>query len=380
MNKIVFVFILIVLIFFSAFKPETPQTNEKSPPSYHKYDFLSKPQKEELVEELNQTASTLSNHLFGSPKYMMYETDFLHSIHYAEVCVAYGVSKFARQTNDTSLMDKLLARYKPLQNDSIAWQNNHVDGNVYGILPLQFFQFTDDSAFLEHGLFMANSQWKDTLPNGLSTQTRYWIDDVFMVSALQVNAYEATNNQQYLDNAAIFTAKYIDSLQQKNGLFFHGQEAPLFWGRGNGWMAAGMAQTLSGLNTSHKNYPDILGGYKKMMETLVNYQNSNGMWKQLVDMPDSWDESSCTAMFAYALSTGINKGLLTDKKYEEAVIKSWKALKAIINDKGELSGVCIGTGQSTDVNYYLDRPKTNGDFHGQAPLLWLIESMLHDLP
>lgn len=149
---------------------------------------------------------------------------------------------------------------------------------------------------------------------------------------------------------------------------------------GNGWMAAGMAITLSELNTSHKYYPTILKGYKNMMETLVNYQNTNGMWKQIVDMPNSWDESSCTAMFAYAISTGINKGILTDKKYKEAVLKAWNALKVKINKKGELSDVCVGTGQSSDVNYYLNRPKTSGDFHGQAPLLWLIESMLQDAP
>lgn len=322
----------------SALQPNTCQKNEQKYSRDNNVEFLTKCQKNKLVNELNRTALKLSNHLLSSPKYMKYETSFLISIHYAEVCAAYGVSKFAQQTNNTSLMLKLLERYKPLQKDSIAWKNKHVDGNVYGILPFQFYQYTKDKNYLEHGLFMANSQWKDTLPDGMTNQTRYWIDDVFMVSSLQINAYQTTKNQKYLDNAALFTAKYIDSLQQENGLFFHGPKAPIYWGRGNGWMAAGMAITLSELNKSHKYYPTILKGYKNMMETLVNYQNSNGMWKQIVDMPNSWDESSCTAMFSYALSTGINKGILTDKKYKEAVLKAWNALKVKINKRGRVIG------------------------------------------
>lgn len=211
--------------------PKNCQTNEQKYPRDNKVEFLTKSPKNKLVRELNQTALKLSNHLLSSPKYMKYETSFLNSIHYAEVCAAYGVSKFAQQTNNTSLMLKLLERYKPLQKDSIAWRTNHVDGNVYGVLPLQFYQYTKDKNYLEHGLFMANSQWKDTLPDGMTNQTRYWIDDVFMVSSLQINAYQATKNQRYLDNAALFTAKYIDSLQQKNGLFYHGSKAPIYWGR-----------------------------------------------------------------------------------------------------------------------------------------------------
>ena len=343
-------------------------------------ELRTKSQKNKLIKELNQAALKLSNHLLGSPKYMKYETSFLNSIHYAEVCAAYGVSKFAQQTNNKALMNQLIERYKSLQNDSIAWRTNHVDGNVYGILPFQFYQYTKDKAYLDHGLFMANSQWEEPLQNGMTNQTRYWIDDVFIVSSLQIGAYQATKNQMYLDNAALFTSKYIDSLQQKDGLFFHGPKAPIYWGRGNGWMAAGMAMTLSELSTNHKYYPSILKGYIKMMNTLVDYQNSNGMWTQVIDVPSSWDESSCTAMFDYAISTGINKGILKDKKYKESVLKAWNTLKLKINEKGELSDICVGTGQSTDLNYYLNRPKISGDFHGQAPFLWLIVSMLQAYP
>ena len=71
---------------------------------------------------------------------------------------------------------------------------------------------------------------------------------------------------------------------------------------------------------------------------------------------------------------------MKDKKYKESVLKAWNTLKLKINEKGELSDICVGTGQSTDLNYYLNRPKISGDFHGQAPFLWLIVSMLQAYP
>ncbi|MBK7871256.1 MAG: glycoside hydrolase family 88 protein [Saprospiraceae bacterium] len=306
---------------------------------------------------------------------MMYETNFLHAIHYAEVCMAYGLSKYAQNAENKALMDKLLERYESVKEDSIAWQHHHVDGNVYGILPLQFYQHTQDQVFLKHGLFMADSQWENPLPNGMTQQTRYWIDDVFMVSSLQVEAFKATNDKKYLNRAALFTANYIDSLQQPNGLFHHGPEAPIYWGRGNGWMAVGMATIISTLPKNDPYYNTIIEGYQKMMKTLLEYQDENGMWRQIIDYPAAWEESSCTAMFAYAIAEGVRTGILKESQYKNAILKAWEALKTKVNEQGAVTDVCAGTGQSKDIQYYLDRPRINGDFHGQAPMVWLIDTM-----
>lgn len=42
----------------------------------------------------------------------------------------------------------------------------------------------------------------------------------------------------------------------------------------------------------------------------------SGMWCQLVDVPESWEESSGTAMFAYAMQVGIRHGWL--RNYPES--------------------------------------------------------------
>ncbi|MDX1408526.1 MAG: glycoside hydrolase family 88 protein, partial [Saprospiraceae bacterium] len=223
--------------------------------------------------------------------------------------------------------------------------------------------------------YMADAQWEDPLPDGMTNQTRYWIDDVYMVGALQTEAHRATGDVKYLDRAALFAATYVDSLQQPNGLFYHGPEAPVFWGRGNGWMAAGLTEVVSGLPKDHPHYATIVAGYQRMMARLLAYQGKNGLWKQVLDLPESWDETSCSAMFAYAMAKGVQLGLLDSDPYQAAVHNAWNALRARVNENGELTGVSVGTSQATQPDYYLRRERKDGDFHGQAPLLWLINAL-----
>ena len=94
---------------------------------------------------------------------------------------------------------------------------------------------------------------------------------------------------------------YLDSLQKPNGLFYHAPSSPFFWGRGNGWMAAGMTELLRVLPKTNPNYKRIMAGYKTMMESLLQYQAEDGMWRQLINDPESWKETSSTGMFAFAL-------------------------------------------------------------------------------
>ncbi len=311
-------------------------------------------------------------HLLASPKYMMYETSFLNSVHYAEVCAAFGAVQLARQNGDTANLKSLYERYAPLTHQSIARQTHHVDGNVYGILPLSLYQWNHDTTLKAHGLYMADTQWENPLPDGLTPQARYWIDDLFMVNALQVEAFKVTGQSGYLNRAALFTKKYLDSLQQPNGLFYHGPEAPVYWGRGNGWVAAGVAILLTTLPDTSRFYKPIATAFTRMMHSLLPFQSPNGMWRQIIDHPQAWEESSCTAMFAYAMAVGINAGLLERKQFDRPIQKAYKTLLAHLDDQGRLTGICAGTGQSKDLNYYLGRPQVTGDFHGQAPMLWLL--------
>ena len=41
---------------------------------------------------------------------------------------------------------------------------------------------------------------------------------------------------------------------------------------------------------------------------IIAYQDAQGMWHQLLDKPDSYPETSCTAMFVIAIARGVNRG------------------------------------------------------------------------
>ena len=314
--------------------------------------------------------------LLNRGEYMMYETSDATAVHYAEVCAAYGAARISRLLSDSVILSQLSERYLRVLTDSIVNTANHVDANVYGILPLELHMQTPDSVFFQQGMELADGQWIDPLPNGLTNQTRFWIDDVWMIGSLQIQAYRATGKTIYLDRAAIETIAYLEKLQQSNGLFHHGENAPFFWGRGNGWMAAGLAVVLSELPADHVYFNQISEGYETMMKSLIDYQAEDGMWRQLVNEPSAWKETSCTAMFGYAISVGVKRNILTKKEYETSYQKAWLALTEYVNKEGKITDVCVGTGQSTDINYYLDRPTITGDFHGQAPLLWFAYSLL----
>jgi len=316
--------------------------------------------------------------LLSRPEFMLYRTDFWTGLHYAEACAGFGAVRLAGLLKDGQTLSKLTGRYSRVVEDGLLRGAAHVDANVCGILPLETYLQNGDEKYLNQGLDLADNQWENPLPDGMTHQARFWIDDVWMIVSLQTQAWRATGREVYLERAALTAHAYLEKLQQPNGLFHHGENAPYFWGRGNGWVAAGLAELLSELPVNHPHYSFILDGYRKMMDALRSHQAEDGMWRQLIDQPDSWKETSCTAMFGYAVTVGVKKGLLPEAEFNVIHQKAWNALVKRIDRNGKTVDVCAGTGKSMDIQYYLNRPRLKGDLHGQAPVLWFAYSLLAD--
>jgi len=331
-----------------------------------------------LVKTPEEIGRLVTNDLLSRPDFMMYRSEQCTAVHYAEACAGFGAARLSGLLKDSALLRTITDRYAAVIDENIVNTANHVDVNVYGILPLELAMQKKDERFFNQGIELADGQWVDPLPDGLTRQTRYWIDDIWMIGSLQVQAYRATKKLVYLERAALTINSYIQKLQQSNGLFFHGTDAHFFWGRGNGWVAAGLAELLTELPESNPFYPSILEGYRKMMNTLIRFQAEDGMWRQLIDNEQSFKETSSTAMFGYAMIVGVKKGLLPEVPFMQAGENAWNALTGYISADGKLREVCVGTGQSTDVNFYLTRPRSTGDLHGQAPVLWFAYSLLAD--
>ncbi len=307
------------------------------------------------------------------------------SKHYKVACAWYGSLAVSSGLANRTRLASLSAKYAPYRGTwaALLAGPGHVDENVFGIVPLELSRHTEDSGLGREGLSLADHQ-----RTHLALQKRFAVDDVFMITALQVQAYRASADPEYLDTGASVMVEYLERLQQTDGMFFHHEDFRHRWARGNGWFAAGMAELLRELPRTHTNYAALRAGYDKMMRGLLGYQLEDGpgagLWKQIVDSDDprNWPETSGSAMFTYALVSGVRAGWLEPATYGPAARAGWLALVGKLDARGMLRDISdwaykpashpeSGTRYDGDgENYYFARPKLTGDNHGQAPLLW----------
>ncbi|MDE3083785.1 MAG: glycoside hydrolase family 88 protein [Verrucomicrobiota bacterium] len=367
--------LLAALVVFSAgcANPQNPVTDAKSSPPPAAGDLVSWPagaSPQEIGRRVSETFVFSPHGNMGRP---------CSFIVYPEACTWYGALTFAQLSHDHGLEKRLIQRFDPLFTPAekrLIPEPEHVDKSVFGIVPLEIYLLAHDPRYLEIGKYSADRQWEYPRDDGLTSQTRFWIDDMYMITVLQTQAFRATGEKKYLDRAALEMAAYLDKLQQPNGLFYHAPDVPFFWGRGNGWVAAGMSELLRELPPDHPQRARIMDGYKKMMAALLRYQGADGTWRQLVDHPEAWPETSCTGMFTFAFITGVKNGWLDEKTYSPAARKGWLGLIKFINASGKIGNVCEGTSKKNDPDYYLKRRRNTGDLHGQAPVLWCASALL----
>ena len=275
--------------------------------------------------------------------------------------------EFASILDDKALKGDLYDMFRPFlpggaKADKVT-KARHVDFNVFGAVPLEVAILFQNRPAGAMGLRYADDQWeppreddlanfpkwlkshylapekqRQCLKDGYSGQTRLWIDDMYMINLLQTQAYRLVRDRVYIDRAAKEMALYLDKLQLENGLFNHAVDVPFRWGRGNGWMAAGMPLLLKYMKPGDAFYDHILAGYRKMMATLLSFQRADGLWGQLVDDPASWSETSGSAMFAYAFLEGSRRGWIDAATYLPAARRAYLALVAKMDGLGNLGG------------------------------------------
>jgi rhamnogalacturonyl hydrolase YesR len=311
-------------------------------------------------------------------------------ITYPEVCTWYGALTFAKVSRNKKMVKQLATRFEPLfgKDASLVPTPDHVDHTVFGTVPLELYMLTRDQKYLKMGISFPDAQWGKPFgshvkpaslvfyKDGLTWQTRMWIDDMYMITAVEVQAYRATGDVKYIDRAAREMVVYLDSLQRPNGLFYHAPDVPFYWGRGNGWVAAGMTELLRSLPENSPYRTHIMESYQKMMAALLKYQTKKGVWRQLITDTAAWPETSGSGMFTYAMITGVKNGWLDKKTYGPAARKAWLGLISYLDKNADMHNVCEGTNKKDNRQYYLDRKRNVGDMHGQAPVLWCATALL----
>src|SRR5437763_657322 len=106
---------------------------------------------------------------------------------YPEVCAWYGSLTVAQLINDRDLKTRLIQKFDPLLTDRAKQisPEPHVDYRVFGVVPLEIYLQTKQQTYLDLGKGLADKQWEKTTPDGITSEARYWIDDMYMVTGVK---------------------------------------------------------------------------------------------------------------------------------------------------------------------------------------------------
>jgi rhamnogalacturonyl hydrolase YesR len=127
-------------------------------------------------------------------------------------------------------------------------------------------------------------------------------------------------------------------------------------------------ELLDNLPADHPLRPQIIKLLQAHAQAIASLQSGSGLWHQMLDRPDSYLETSCSAMFAYSMARAVNHGWLDAAGYGPVALAAWNGLTTQVTADGRVTGVCVGTSYADDYAYYYYRPRQD-DVHGYGPVL-----------
>lgn len=204
-----------------------------------------------------------------------------------------------------------------------------------------------------------------------------WADDTYMSCPFLVRMGNITKNEKYYNEAVKQLKMYKQRLyMESENIFSHiyfpdkkrANNVP--WGRGNGWIYLALIDVIEHLPQNFNGRNELIQIYSKAVCGLCKLQSETGLWHQVLNMPSSYCETSCTAIFSISLSRGIRAGILDKNKYLPIVEKAVCALvKYSVDEHADVTGVCRGSGCKDDPNYYAQLETIKNDDHGTGMVL-----------
>lgn len=155
------------------------------------------------------------------------------------------------------------------------------------------------------------------------------------------------------------------------------------WGRAEGWYVMALVDVLELMPADQPERPELIAILNRVMEALMAVQDKDThLWYQVPDKGDqegNYLESTCSAMYCYAMAKGVRIGVL-DKNYKkeaQQVLEGLKAHKIVTNEDGTLSLIdcCAVAGlggnpfRDGTYDYYIHERIRKDDPKGVAPLI-----------
>lgn len=180
------------------------------------------------------------------------------------------------------------------------------------------------------------------------------------------------DDDNLLTQVGVLTEHHIDLLQDREtGLFAHyassdtGDGPAIWWGRGNGWAALGLADLLAAVGPDR--FPFLPERLDLLLSGLRQFQCPSGEWRNLIAEPHSYPEASTTALVSAALAIAQDQGISIDVL--SASQRGWAAVADRIDTNGHLYGVSYRPGINTDPSRYEHAPAVGSYPWGQGA--WL---------
>ena len=199
-----------------------------------------------------------------------------------------------------------------------------------------------------------------------------WADTLMMAAYFMLRAGVAWNDPALVDDALNQYYWHIVYLQdKKTGLWYHGYNnitkdhmSGFYWGRANAWAAFTMSKVNRTLPECYlyPRYMDVAGSLTEQLAALKRLQTENGLWRTLLDDPESYEEVSASCGIAAAMTIQGNP------LYIKYVSKSVRGVMDNITPEGRVLNVSGGTAVMKDREGYrnISRAWTQGWGQGLA--------------
>ena len=214
-----------------------------------------------------------------------------------------------------------------------------------------------------------------------------WDDTLVMTVLPLAKIGLVLNRPEYVAEAKRQFLIHIQYLfDTKTGLFFHGWTfngnhnfAKALWGRGSSWVTLAVPDFIEMIQLPKEDpmYSFLVNTLSSQCEALANLQTANGLWRTLLDIPESegsYVESSASAGFAYGILKSERLRYLTsESKAAEVGLKAIKAILNNISPEGELLNTSYGTTMGHNLQHYKDIPLTSMPYGQSMAIMALVE-------
>lgn len=209
-----------------------------------------------------------------------------------------------------------------------------------------------------------------------------WADDAFMAISFLARMGAYTGDQSYFTDAANQVLNYTKYLWiREKQLYIHcyhtdtKEHGVAHWSRANGWVMMAQADLLKMMPDNHPLKAKVIENFKMQVQGIIRYQGKNGLWHQVLDKVDSYEEITGTAMFTFSIARAVKEGWI-HPEYTAVAENGLKGILSKISPTGDVTDICVGTGIMPTLSYYYNRPKQVNDPMGEGPVLRALVEMI----